>query len=202
MLNACGNVNAYVYHDAKMHPRRACVVFDRSSQICFCIALDMAEVSSDDALVAIHREAHTTQRGAAAILKYVRDHGLPSAISPSSQRRARHKFAAKPTLYGPVVQEMRVDVDNETHIPVYVNHPIALIDRSLKECKQFAQVFLDAWQNIHLPLDLDGVSSYTLTKFLPRIHCPLTQTRGKYSASTGHSQSLLPYCITKKCGTF
>ncbi len=101
-----------------------------------------SKASNDAALVAMHRASHSTQKGAEAILKHVRDNGLPCAISASSQRRARQKFCQKPTPYGPVVQEIKIATDNDTDISVYVNNPFAILFRSLEECKPFSDIVL------------------------------------------------------------
>ena len=83
--------------------------------------------SADDPLVAMHRGPHLTQSALAAVLKYVRDNGVPPAVSESSQRRARRKYAMVDTDYGPVVQQLHLEGGAED---VYVLHPFALLQRT------------------------------------------------------------------------
>ena len=96
--------------------------------------------SADDPLVAMHRGPHLTQSALAAVLKYVRDNGVPPAVSESSQRRARRKYAMVDTDYGPVVQQLHLEGGAED---VYVLHPFALLQRTTKECAPFRELLLE-----------------------------------------------------------
>lgn len=88
----------------------------------------------------LHRDSYVSQRGLEAILKRVRADGLPSASSSRSQLRARHAFTSEPTPYGPVVQPMELTLEDRTVGIAFVNHPFALLDRTVRECAPFRQI--------------------------------------------------------------
>ena len=68
----------------------------------------MKRQHSVDALVAMHRGPVVSACALEATLKYVRDNGLPTAISRRSQQRARAEVAHAETPYGPVLQALRL----------------------------------------------------------------------------------------------
>ena len=92
-------------------------------------------LSSDDALVALHRRSHLSQRALENTLVFVRDHGLPGKLSRSSQTRARQKACQVLTPYGPVVQCLRVG-----ELGVWINHPVPHLYRTILECEEFASL--------------------------------------------------------------
>ena len=103
----------------------------------------MGKRTSATALVDIHRTSHVTQRGAAAILRFVKEHGLPTAVSESSQRRARQHASQVKTPFGPVVQSMELTLHDGSISTVHINHPFALIFRTLRECAPFRQLMTE-----------------------------------------------------------
>ena len=103
-------------------------------------------VPTDVALVEMHRGSHTTIKGAASILRYVRDHGLPTAVSESSQRRARQHHAGTSTPFGPVVQELVLNMADGRTDKVWVSHPFALLYRTVAECPPFKELMLKKLQ--------------------------------------------------------
>ena len=88
----------------------------------------------------LHRDSYVSNRGLEAVLNRVRRDGLPSAISSRSQNRARHDFSDAPTPYGPVVQSMELALSDGTVGTAFVNHPFALLHRTVRECDPFRRI--------------------------------------------------------------
>ena len=102
---------------------------------------------ADDALVEMHRGASfTTQRGMASILQYVQAHGIPSAVSASSQRRARQKACQVMTPFGQITQELVLRLASGEDSTVHVLHPFALLYRTVRECPPFRSLLLETLQ--------------------------------------------------------
>ena len=56
-------------------------------------------------LTDLGRSSHVSMRGIEALLKAVREQGIPEVSSARSQYRARKQFAATPTPYGRLIAE-------------------------------------------------------------------------------------------------
>ena len=101
--------------------------------LCAQLMMRGSKRGAETALVDLHRGSHVTLRGAAAVLRHVRDHGLPTAISESSQRRARQRIAAQSTTFGLVVQRPDLHQVDRGRLPcIFVSRPFALMHRTTR----------------------------------------------------------------------
>lgn len=94
-------------------------------------------------LVSLHHGPRVTQAGLAKILDEVRKHGLPSASSASTQRRARHKVCEHSgTPYGPVLEAVDFDRDGNDPFHAYVMAPLPLLWRLAHDSCAFRDLLL------------------------------------------------------------
>ena len=83
-------------------------------------------------LTDLHRSTYVSQAAVTSVLKQVRDRGVPSAFSPSSQRRARQKLCGERTPFGAIVQDFIVEGQR-----VAIQHPFAMLWICAKHCDRF-----------------------------------------------------------------
>ena len=121
--------------------------------------------SAGPQLVALHRESYLSQRALTAVLRQVRDHGLPSAISRSSQARALHDAATVDTSCGKLVIELEWPSrpGPETYA---IQNPLAMLWYCARRCAPFRAFLRDTLRRHpctieapwHIILYWDGVS--------------------------------------------
>ena len=95
-------------------------------------------------LVAMHRGPVSSQSAAAHIMRQVRENGLPSAISASSQRRARQREASISTSFGDVLVPMKLKTQDGDDLTVWISSPLALLEHTVRVCPGFRAFFKNA----------------------------------------------------------
>ena len=92
----------------------------------------------DHSLVSLHRGPQISASALESTLQYVRDNGLPSAVSRRTQLRARHAAVEVETPYGQVLQPFRLELARPgTSWVTWLCHPFALLHRTVRECQPF-----------------------------------------------------------------
>lgn len=81
-----------------------------------------------------------------AIVKDIRQHGIPDASSASSIRRARTAVATWSTPYGPVLQSVDLILDDGTIFKLPYQHPMAAIHHAIETSPAFASMVLYAYR--------------------------------------------------------
>ena len=84
---------------------------------------------------------HVSLRAKSAIIKQIRDEGLPDAISESTQARERAAVANPHTEYGPVLVERDLEMTNGGTMSVAFQHPVAMLSATLERSATFRELF-------------------------------------------------------------
>lgn len=103
-------------------------------------ASELASSSSSSRDVLVHGggTSYVSQSGLAAVLKSVRDHGMPDAISRSSVKRARDR--ALPQDLWAQVQLKQTDGSVASYPAI---NPWKLLQHTLQECAAFSDLFVE-----------------------------------------------------------
>ena len=121
-------------------------------KVCCIFAIVMVkrkceDVIFKDPLVDMRRGAHVTGVGTEKILRYVRDHGLPRAISGPSQTRAVAKaMKDMSTICGPLLQEMPVVLEDGTKEVTFVANPWTLLFLTVTRCAPFRRLLREKFR--------------------------------------------------------
>eukprot|EP00438_Fugacium_kawagutii_P011637 Skav222051 [mRNA] locus=scaffold1020:518662:520062:+ [translate_table: standard] len=101
----------------------------------------MSSSSSKDVYVAAAGHSYVSQSGIVALLRSVKEHGLPEAISRPSLKRSREKAMMQQTPLGPLYTTIALACeDNETiHVPVA--NPLPLLWVTLQDNQAFSEWF-------------------------------------------------------------
>ena len=93
----------------------------------------------------VGRTSYVSQSGLAEVLKEIRTHGLPSAISRSAIKRARDAdIEACTNMYGKVLVSRELEVEGKGTSKqkfTFVN-PLAFVPHCLTECLPFRDYFI------------------------------------------------------------
>ena len=81
---------------------------------------------------------HVSQSALSAILNAVREYGVPAATSRQTYRRERRDVATVETIFGPLLQEVRVPT-KDGPMSVWFQHPMAFLDRAAATSPGFCQ---------------------------------------------------------------
>lgn len=105
------------------------------------LAPAMSSSSSKDVYVAAAGHSYVSQSGIVALLRSVKERGLPEAISRPSLKRAREKAMMQQTPLGPLYSTVALACeDNETiHVPVV--NPLPLLWVTLQDNQEFSEWF-------------------------------------------------------------
>jgi hypothetical protein len=87
-------------------------------------------------LVRLHRGLHVSARALEFVLKDVRTHGVPKAVSRKGQQRARRAAVQTESLYGQLLQLLRLTVDSQPWETVLIQ-PMPLLEATIRECAPF-----------------------------------------------------------------
>lgn len=82
----------------------------------------------------------TSGRSLVAVLKHVRDVGLPSRISRGSFQRARKSIAKTQTPYGPLVRSLNVKLDDDSDGTIHVQDPFAMLHLCAGKSSSFSRL--------------------------------------------------------------
>ena len=93
-------------------------------------------------LTELRRGSYASARATERLLTEARDRGLPSAISRTSQWRARKEEASRMTPFGPLVREYSVPL-KEGDFDVAIQHPMAMLHVSHTDCEPFRKLMRD-----------------------------------------------------------
>ena len=93
------------------------------------------------ALAFLARDSHMTVRGREALLRAVRDEGLPPAFSRSTQRRARAAIAGQATPYGPIMVDVPIKLANGKSFQCPMQSPIAMLHAAMQTSQSLASCF-------------------------------------------------------------
>jgi len=88
-------------------------------------------------LVALHRYSYVSSRALTSVLKHIRDHGLPEAVSVRSQRRAHDDIVNEKTPVGPVLRNLASPLNDGSTLQVGVQSPMAMLYVLTRKCKEF-----------------------------------------------------------------
>ena len=89
-------------------------------------------------LVALHRGPYVSERALAAVLKNIRDNGLPNATSRAPQYRAREAIIADETTpYGHLLQQVDMPLPNGKVFKSWVGAPAPMLYSCAKRSSQF-----------------------------------------------------------------
>ena len=94
---------------------------------------------SKSVFVAAHQKSFVSQSGLVAVLKHVRDHGLPDSISRRAVKRERDKALPADTACGPLWMSVRIEMCNGAHKEFPVLSPMAMLSLQAAECAGFAE---------------------------------------------------------------
>lgn len=92
--------------------------------------------SSNKVLTEAHHKSYVSQSGLSAVLKHIRQHGLPGGVSRSSIKRARDK-----ALPADLWDTISIEQNDGSTIKLPVVHPVRLIRFLLAEVEAFALFF-------------------------------------------------------------
>ena len=86
------------------------------------------KLDTDRALVELHRGSYVTERALSNVLKWVRDNGMPTAISRAAQYRAKENVIAEQTTpYGKVLAEQPLKLQGGRELMNYVEAPAPML---------------------------------------------------------------------------
>ena len=94
-------------------------------------------------LVALRRGPYLSKTALSSVLGLVREQGLPSASSRSSQLRARKRICSEATPYGPCIIDAELPLTNGP-CTVAFQSPFAIIWKTVKESVHFRTMLRDA----------------------------------------------------------
>ena len=95
--------------------------------------------ASYDSLVELHCNSHLSQRALVAVLKHVRDNGLPDAFSRRTQGRAHAELCNTDTPYGKISRELEIPLSTGI-FKLLVGDPMPLFYETVKRCQPFRMV--------------------------------------------------------------
>ena len=97
--------------------------------------------SSMNVYVAAAGNSFVSQSGLVAVLKAVRKHGLPDAISRPTLKRRRAEAIPRETPVGPLWGSMQLLCEDNKLLELPVCNPYALLYVTLENCKPFREYF-------------------------------------------------------------
>ena len=89
-------------------------------------------------LIAMHHNSFLTQRAMVDVLQHVRDNGVPSAFSRTTQYRARAKACSERTPYGPLVVDFTLDMVKGEPELIAIQSPFAILWKCANACEPYA----------------------------------------------------------------
>ena len=99
------------------------------------------KLDTDRALVELHRGSYVTERALSNVLKWVRDNGMPTAISRAAQYRAKENVIAEQTTpYGKVLAEQPLKLQGGREFMNYVEAPAPMLHSVCKSSEPFRQL--------------------------------------------------------------
>ena len=97
--------------------------------------------SSRHVYVAAASHAFVSQSGIVAVLKSVREHGLPDAISRPTLKRTRREAMPDMTPLGPLHGSVDLQTTDGGMVKLPVMNPWALLHATLERCESFRDFF-------------------------------------------------------------
>ena len=97
--------------------------------------------SSRHVYVAAASHAFVSQSGIVAVLKSVREHGLPDAISRPTVKRTRREAMPDMTPLGPLHGSVDLQTTDGGMVKLPVMNPWALLHATLERCESFRDFF-------------------------------------------------------------
>ena len=98
----------------------------------------------DRLAVSLGRTSFVTKRGIDALLRNVRDEGMPTAFSRRSQYRARKHVCNTNTLYGPLVESEKFNAGGKHEFDLGYQNPQAWLYYQCKRSQHFAALVVNA----------------------------------------------------------
>ena len=86
---------------------------------------------------------HVSASALSAILKAVKEDGVPDVIDRASMRQARDDVSKTMTPYGPILQTIEVVSTSDVPKQLYIANPFAMLHIALASCAQFRKFFHD-----------------------------------------------------------
>ena len=116
----------------------------------------MAKSSSSSNRVNIeaHRTSYVSQSGVIAVLKAVREHGLPEAISRQSLKRVRVSALPKDTPLGPLFREVEATTHTNDTMKIPSVSPLPVLWHLVRSCPSFSEWFWEKAQNSNISTPL------------------------------------------------
>jgi hypothetical protein len=91
-------------------------------------------------LTDLGRDSHLTNSALAAVLRQVRDDGMPEAFSETTQRRHRRQVAETSTIFGPILQTVSVKGTSRQSLQIHVQHPLAMLAATVEKSTRFREL--------------------------------------------------------------
>ena len=119
--------------------------------------------------VAAAGNSFVSQSGLVAVLKAVRKHGLPDAISRPTLKRRRAEAIPRETPVGPLWGSIQLLCEDNKLLELPVCNPYALLYVTLQNCKPFREYFetvIGSWaiaQQLRFELFAIATRSYLVT---------------------------------------
>ncbi len=112
--------------------------FCGSSKISCAHARSMEPPKKRPRAVDFGHASHLSARALEAVLKQVRDEGLPEHFSAAQQRRERQEMLATDGLFGPVIKPMALpSASGNGTVSISFAHPLALLQKGMLKCSDF-----------------------------------------------------------------
>ena len=89
------------------------------------------------------RNPHVTQAALHSILKDVEKHGLPDLSSRQNMTEARAMLANTETRYGPLIQNIEVEMDDHSIKPILVLNVFAFLSHTFNACAAWRKLLVD-----------------------------------------------------------
>jgi hypothetical protein len=96
-----------------------------------------AKLSNAERLVDLHRSSHVSRSALSAILRNIRDNGLPGATSRASQLRAHADLGATPTPHGTLIQDHELPLKDGSTFTISIQSPSAMLYATVMQCEPF-----------------------------------------------------------------
>ena len=110
--------------------------------------------SSNRVYIEAHRTSYVSQSGVIAVLKAVREHGLPEAISRQTLKRTRVSALPRDTPLGPLFKDVEVTMHTNNTMKVPCVSPLPLLWHSVRSCTSFSEWFWEKAQNSNISTPL------------------------------------------------